>query len=136
MIDLEDLVENPRYNTQPKRTEHYEELEEIFQSWLQNKTRAEIFDSVQKSGVPGAPILRSEEVLENEQFNHREFFQTITSSTGNKHKYNGDPFRLSNSKRSDLNPAPSLSQHTEEVLSTYINLTNEEIESLRSENII
>ena len=136
MIDREDLVENPRYNTQPKRTEHYEELEEIFQSWLQNKTRAEIFDSVQKSGVPGAPILRSEEVLENEQFNHREFFQTITSSTGEKHKYTGDPFRLSNSKKSDLKPAPSLGQHTEKVLSTYINLTNDEIESLRSENII
>ena len=136
MIDREDLVENPKFNTQPKRTEHYEELEKIFQSWLEDKTRAEIFDSVQKSGVPGAPILRSEEVLENEQFNHREFFQSVDAPTGEKYKYTGDPFRLTNSKRSNLKPAPSLGQHTEEVFNRYTDLLNEDIESLRSENVI
>ena len=136
MIDREDLIENPKFNTQPKRTEHYEELEAIFQSWLENRTRAEIFDSVQKSGVPGAPILRSEEVLENEQFRHREFFQTVDVPTGEKHKYTGDPFRLSNSERSDLKPAPLLGQHTEEVLTRYADISNEKVESLRSENII
>ena len=136
MIDREDLLENPKFDTQSKRSENYPELEKIFQSWLENKTRAEIFESVQQSGVRGAPILSSEEVFENEQFKHREFFHFINHPAGEKYKYTGDPFRLEGLKRTDLKPAPSLGQHTGEILNNYTDLVNDDIESLKRENVI
>ena len=45
MISREDLMVNPKYNDTLKRSENREDLEAIFQSWLDERTREEIFQA-------------------------------------------------------------------------------------------
>ena len=55
MINREDLMADPKYNDTIKRSENREKLEAIFQAWVDDKTREEIFQAVQAAGVPRRP---------------------------------------------------------------------------------
>ena len=136
MINREDLMTHPKYDDTIKRSENKEELEAIFQTWLNDKTREEIFQAVQAAGVPGSPILQPEEVHENEQFIARGFFQNVTHPTGQTLRMTGDPFRLSNTSTSPIEPAPTLGQNTNQVLQSLLKISNEEIEIMTTEKII
>ena len=136
MINREDLMGNPKYEDTIKRSENREELEAIFQAWLDDKTREEIFRAVQAAGVPGSPILRPEEVHKNEQFHERGFFQNVDHPNGQTLRMTGDPFRFSNAPASPLKAAPKLGQNTSEVLRKLLDFSDEQMEMLAMENII
>ncbi|HIA75991.1 MAG TPA: CoA transferase [Dehalococcoidia bacterium] len=136
MINREDLMVDPKYNDTIKRSENREKLEAIFQAWVDDKTREEIFQAVQAAGVPGSPILRPEEVHKNEQFQERGFFQNVGHPNGQTLRMTGDPFRFSNAPTSSIKAAPKLSQNTNEVLRKLLELSDAQIEMLAMENII
>jgi len=136
MINREDLMTHPKYDDTIKRSENKDELEAIFQAWLNDKTREEIFKAVQAAGVPGSPILQPEEVHKNEQFIARDFFQDVTHPNGQTLRMTGDPFRLSNTANSQIEPAPTLGQNTTQVLQNILHISNDEIEALTTEKII
>ena len=136
MINREDLMTHPKYDDTIKRSENKDELEAIFQAWLNDKTREEIFKAVQAAGVPGSPILQPEEVHKNVQFIARDFFQDVTHPNGQTLRMTGDPFRLSNTAKSQIEPAPTLGQNTTQVLQNLLHMSNDEIEALTTEKII
>tara|TARA_A100001037_G_scaffold182829_1_gene163865 strand:+ start:169 stop:1389 length:1221 start_codon:yes stop_codon:yes gene_type:complete len=136
MIGREDLMTNSKYDDTIKRSENKEELEAIFQAWLDDKSREEIFQAVQAAGVPGSPILEPEEVHKNEQFIARDFFQYVTHPSGQTLRLTGDPFRLSNTSNTSIKPAPTLGENTSQVLQDLLQMSNKEIEILTKEKII
>ena len=136
MISREDLMVNPKYNDTLKRSENREDLEAIFQSWLDERTREEIFQAVQEAGVPGSPILQPEEVHKNKQFIARDFFQNVDLPNGNNLRMTGDPFRFSNVPQSPITTAPEQGQDTKVILQQLLKLTSPEIDILKTENII
>ena len=136
MIGREDLMYDPRFNDPDKRSANREALEKIFQSWLDKRTREEIFIAVQKAGVPGSPILRSDEVMENEQFESRRFFTEVDHPTSGTLKYTGDPFRLTAVPYKKLEPAPTVGQQTNRILKNHLQLSSEDILSLKDKGIV
>lgn len=136
MIGREDLLDDIKFNTADRRMMNRTELEEIFQDWLNKRTRKEIFKAVQEAGVPGSPILLSEEVIENEQFNARSYFTEVAHPVSGRLKYTGDPFRLTGTPVKNLFPAPALGQHTGDILRDHVGLGTKSIASLRAKSII
>ena len=136
MIGREDLMYDSRFNDPDKRSFNRKALEDIFQSWLDKRTREEIFIEVQKAGVPGSPILRSDEVMENEQFESRGFFTEVDHPTSGTLKYTGDPFRLTAVPYKKLMPAPTVGQQTNQVLKDHLQLSSEDIASLKEKGIV
>ena len=136
MIDREDLISNPLFENSDKRTANRIELESIFQGWLNERTRQEIFEAIQEAGIPGSPILRSDEVMENEQFLNREYFTLVDHPQQGQIKLTGDPFRLSAVDKMPLRPAPLLGEHTEQVLTETIGIDTNQVMSLRERGIV
>ena len=136
MIDREDLISNPLFEDSNKRTVNRIELESIFQGWLNERTRQEIFEAIQEAGIPGSPILRSDEVMENEQFLNREYFTLVDHPQQGQLKLTGDPFRLSEVDKMPLRPAPLLGEHTEQVLTETIGIDTNQVMSLRERGIV
>lgn len=136
MISREDLTVHPSYDNTTKRSENREQLEAIFQTWLDKRTREEIFQAAQKAGVPGSPILEPEEVHKNEQFIARGFFQNVDHANGQKLRMTGDPFRFSNAPAFPITGAPTLGQDTKEIFQRLLKLPVHEIDILKAENII
>ena len=130
MIGQPELREDPRFLTTQDRSDNRLELERIFQAWLDQHTRMEVFDAAQKAGIPGGPVLEALEAADNEHFRVRDYFQRIGHPDHGTHSYTGLPFRLSDASISSPSSAPRLGQHSKEVLTGLLDISVDELESL------
>ena len=136
MIGQPDLTEDPRFLTPQDRTDNRPELEGILQSWLDEHTRYEIFAAAQDAGLPAAPVLEPAEIMEDEHFKQRGYFQTIDHADFGQLRYPGLPFTLSDAPKSESTPAPKRGQHNHKVLTGLLGLCGEDISELSERGII
>ena len=130
MIGQPELRENPRFLTSQDRSDNRVALERIFQDWLDQHTRMEVFDAAQKAGIPGGPVLEALEAAENDHFRERDYFQRIDHPEHGTHSHTGLPFRLSDASISPPSSAPSLGQHSREILTGLLDMSDDELATL------
>ncbi len=109
---------------------------EMFQEWVSKRTVKEVVDTMVKLDVPVAPVLRIEQVVENEHFKARDMFVEVEHPTLGKIKVPNFPVKFSETPGRVWGPAPMLGQHNEEILTKLLHYTPEEIEALRKEGVI
>ena len=136
MIGQPELREDPRFLTSQDRSDNRVELERIFQDWLDRHTRMEVFDAAQKAGLPGGPVLEALEAADNEHFKARDYFQRIEHPEHGAHSHTGLPFRLSDAATSQPSPAPSPGQHTREVLTELLDVSDDDLTTLAERGVI
>ena len=136
MIGRPDLIDDPRFRTSQDRTDNRVEMERIFQGWLDQRTRAEVFDAAQKAGLPGGPVLQGAEVVENEHFRTRQYFEQIEHPEYGPLRYTGLPFSLSEADRSPPSAAPVRGQNNGEVLMGLLGLSQGEVTALANDGVI
>ena len=113
-----------------------EVTKEIFDEWVVKRTVNEIVVEMNKLDVPAAPVLRPEEVVNNEQFVAREMFVEVETPTLGKFKVPNFPVKLSETPGKVYGPSPALGQHNEEVLTQLLHYSKEDVETLRKEGVI
>ena len=136
MIDKVELLDNPRYSSPDDRRERHQELEAIFQSWLDTHTREQAFTAAQEVGLPCAPVLTIDEVMANEQFLARNYFQEILHPEHGALTHTGLPFGLSEAQRIDARAAPHLGEHNEEVFGGILGIDGDERMRLKESGVI
>ena len=136
LIGQPELTEDPRFLTPQDRIDNRPEIEDIFQSWLDDHTRYEVFAAAQDAGLPAAPVLQPAEIMDDEHFIQRGYFQTIDHPDFGTLRYTGLPFTLSDAPRSDSTPAPARGQHNRETLTELLGLCDEQISALSERGII
>ena len=130
MIGMPELMDDPRFLTTDDRSENRVELESIFQSWLDGKTRMEVFDAAQREGLPGGPVLQALEVAGNEHFAARDYFRRMAHPEHGELTYTGLPFKLSGAPESAPSPAPEVGRDTRRVLASVLGMSETEIAAL------
>ena len=136
MIGQPDLTEDPRFLTPQDRTDNRPELEAILQAWLDDHTRYMVFAAAQDAGLPAAPVLEPSEIMDDEHFRQRGYFQQIDHPDFGTLRYTGLPFTLSDAPKSDPTPAPARGQHNRETLTGLLGLRDEQISALSERGII
>ena len=136
LIGQPELTEDPRFRTPEDRIENRDELEGMFQAWLDEHTRYEVFAAAQDAGLPSGPVLEPSEIMEDEHFIQRGYFQTIDHPDFGSLRYPGLPFTLSDAPRSESTAAPKRGQHNREVLTGLLSLSDEDISALSERGII
>lgn len=136
MIDMPELIHDPRFQSADDRTDRREELEAIFQAWFDEHTRYEVFAAGQREGLPCAPILDAGEALQNEQFRNRAYFLDLMHPHVGTLSYTGLPFRLSDVDMADAAPAPLLGQHNAEVYGGLLGMAHADIAALSQRGVI
>lgn len=118
------------------RRRHHDEIDAELAAWCGARRADEIVACLSAAGVPVAPVVEPYEQLGFEQLAARGFFETVG------HPVSGDavhvtlPFRLPGQVGPvHRRPAPTLGQHTAEVLRDLLGLTDEEIVALREAGI-
>ena len=136
VMNREELPNDPRFVTNELRKRNYSQLRPIIIEWTTQHTTEEIvgiFDQVQ---IPGAPILSIKQVVEHPQIKARNMLVEIEDPVVGKVSIPGFPIKFSATPGAVEDPAPLLGQHTDEVLSTILGFTNDEIEALRNKNVL
>ena len=93
-------------------------------------------DSLQAAGVPAGIVQRSSDLLQDPQYQHRQFYRYFNHQEMGTIPYAGHQYRISSYDNSPQGPAPCLGQHSFEVLSEVIKLSDEEIAEAYATGIV
>jgi crotonobetainyl-CoA:carnitine CoA-transferase CaiB-like acyl-CoA transferase len=98
------------------RGANFDALQAFLQEWCAEQSVHELYEKAQAKRVPFAPVSTVGDLLASEHLHARGFFATIDHPAAGSLKMPGAPYRLSATPWELRRPAPTLGQHTREVL--------------------
>ncbi len=130
-----ELVEDPRFASNRARVTNANELKAEIAAWTARHSKHELAEILEAAGVPGGPVLDTAELLHDPHLVERGFVKTIQHPEHGPVPMLGWAPRLSASEV-DLEVAPALGAHTDDVLSTDLGLDPEALADLHDRDII
>lgn len=115
-IGRPELVEDPRFETNTERMAHRPELVLELEAALTERTTAEWVESLLAAGVPAGPLHNVQQVVEDPHTQAREMVVEMEHPEAGTVYGLGIPVKLSGTPGSVRRPAPTLGQHTDEIL--------------------
>ncbi len=116
VLGVEPLLDDPRFATPALRVEHRRALEALLQPRFLTAPSSVWLETFEAIGVPAGPILTYDQVFEDPHVRHREMAVEVEHPVAGKTRVLGVPVKLSRTPGAVRRPAPTLGQHTEEVL--------------------
>jgi crotonobetainyl-CoA:carnitine CoA-transferase CaiB-like acyl-CoA transferase len=104
--------------------------------WMKAQDRVDVAARAQKLGVALVPVNTVEDVLESAQLQHRKYFVELDHPTLGRSKYPTVPYQFSGTPARLDSHAPSLGQHTEQVLGAVAGIEPRSVDSLRESGVI
>lgn len=136
VLDLEELIEDARFKTNPLRGEHYDEMIILLREKFLLKPTEKWQKLLTDAGVPNGPINKIEDVVNDPQVLSRDMIVEVDHKKAGKTKVPGVPIKMSETQGEVKTPAPLLGEHNAEVLKKYLNLNKEEVEELKEKGMI
>ncbi len=137
LLGDQEWMQEPRYRDRRAMSDQYpEEAESLIGPWFMEHTKEEILRMCLENRVPCVPVLTFGEVLSDPQLNSRGYFQEMDHPEAGAFRYPGPPYRLSASPVRMVRAAPTLGQHTREILCDELNLAASEYSSLKRAGVV
>jgi CoA:oxalate CoA-transferase len=136
LIGREDLSDNPKFATNPLRTKHRKDLEQILIPEFRKKTRKDWLKLLGDANLPHSPANNIKEICEDPHIAYRNMLVEIDQPRVGKMRIVGSPLRLSETPGEVYAPAPLLGQHSEEILEKLLGYAKQDIEALKREKVI
>lgn len=136
LIQLPNLPQDERFATNPLRVQHREVLIPILQTAFNAKKADEWVSLLLDAGIPAGSINTVEQALNMPQITERNLVHEVALSTGDLLKMVGSPLKLSETPPEIRTPPPQLGEHTENVLSRLLNLSQSDIYQLKDEGVV
>jgi crotonobetainyl-CoA:carnitine CoA-transferase CaiB-like acyl-CoA transferase len=116
MIELPELLVDPRFRTNADRMQNRAALVEIISAKTRERTTGELVAALDAAGIPAGPVNRIGEMLADPHVLARKMLVETVHPVAGPTKALGVPVKLSRTPGSVRRPAPLLGQHTREVL--------------------
>jgi len=133
---LEELASDERFATNRARVTNYETLRPLLADTLRSRTRAEWVERLRPAGVPCGSVRDVAEVLQDPHLEARGMIQRLEHAVVGSMRVTGVPVQLSDTPGAVRTPPPTLGQHTVEILTKDLGLSEAEVQSLRAEHAI
>jgi crotonobetainyl-CoA:carnitine CoA-transferase CaiB-like acyl-CoA transferase len=132
-----DLVNHERYATDAGRLAERPVIVKLLEDWLATfPDRDSAVALMQQHQVPAAPVLSVAETLTHPHHVARGTVRTITDPVAGSFQIPGMPLRFSKFPDDLPLEAPTLGQHNAEVLRDWLGMSEQEIASLQSANVL
>lgn len=131
VLDLPGLADDPRFCSGAKRNENRDVLLPILQEVLLTKDAEAWIEQLCQAGIPAAPVNNVAEVFENPQVIARNMVCEMNWPPGSRTKVVGNPVKLLGQAEHQFRPPPGLGEHSEEILSSVLDCSSEEIQELK-----
>ena len=130
------LISDKRFQTNADRTENHDQLFPILSEIMSQRATDDWIDALGNIGVPCGPINAMDKVVTHPQVEAREMITRVAHHITGEVEVPGIPIKLSETPGSVDAPAPSLGEHTTEVLTGLLELSLDEINTLKQDGII
>ena len=135
-VDRHELISDERFRTNADRTENHRELFPILSEIMSLRKTDDWIDALGGIGVPCGPINAMDKVVSHPQVQAREMITRIAHSITGEVEVPGVPIKLSETPGAVDAPAPSLGEHTTEILTGLLKMHPDEVKQLRRDGVI
>jgi crotonobetainyl-CoA:carnitine CoA-transferase CaiB-like acyl-CoA transferase len=118
---------DPALDTLEGRLAHAEMIDAQLAAFTRRYEPRALMDLLQSAGVPAGMVQRSSDHLEDPQLRHREFFRRLDHPEMGEVPYEGHSYRIAGYDNGPRFAAPCLGEHSYEVLSEVLGLSDEVI---------
>ena len=134
MIDRPDLATDEAFLARLNDPDFLPEVETLLNDWLGTHTKREAMEQGQAEGLPISALNTMEDVFNDPHLRERGFFESIAQPAAGEVVMPGLPLRMSDTP-GEVRPAPTLGEHTVEVLTGDLGYTQQDVAVLRQRGI-
>ena len=135
-VNRQNLISDARFRTNADRTENHAELFPILSEIMSQRTTDDWIDTLGKIGVPCGPINAMDKVVSHPQVQAREMITRVAHHITGAVEVPGVPIKLSETPGNVDTPAPSLGEHTTEILTDILKMSPDEVANLKQDGVI
>lgn len=137
VIGKPELAEAPEYLEVKDRVGKHEELKVIVEEWTMKHTVQEAFDLINKAGIPCAPIMTIDKIVNDPHIaGDREMFVKTNHPIAGELTITGSHIKLSDTPTSIRTHSPLLGQHNAEILEELLGLDIEKVKELEGKGVL
>lgn len=133
-IGREDLLLDKRFKTFEGRKQNEDELEEIVSVWTKERDKEEVFETMQKNGIPSGMVRNAKEVMECPQLKERGLFVRLRHPVIGPCNHPAPPMKFSKTPPK-VRTAPCLGEHTHYVCTEFLGMSDAEFARLLNEGV-
>jgi crotonobetainyl-CoA:carnitine CoA-transferase CaiB-like acyl-CoA transferase len=127
----------PRWSTAGGRRAGEADLDRRLAAWTSELEAEEVMTRLQAAGVHAAVVRTMEELFRDPQLVHRRVWRALDHPEMGRHHYKAPPFTLSGAAATGPGrPAPCLGEHTRQVLTEILGLTDAQVSALESRGVL
>ncbi len=126
-MDRPDLAEDASLADHAGRLAAHDAIDDAVSAWTAKQEPHRLMQWLQAAGVPAGVVQRSSELLQDPQYAHRGFYHYFEHPVMGRIPYAGHQFRIAGYDNGPRGPAPTLGQHSFEVLSEFLGFDDEQI---------
>lgn len=125
-----------RFATNPERVKHRDKLIAQLRSLTLSRTTADWVTALEEAGVPCGPINRIDQVFADPHVQSRGMRVEMDHPLAGRIPLVANPIRMSETPIEYRRPPPTLGEHTDAVLSEWLELSPKAIASLRAKKVV
>ena len=132
-----DLLTDPRYDTNPHRVEHRDEILALVQDWFSTQGYDQVMKLLDENGVPVSPIPSMADIFEDPQYRARENLVQVEHPVLGRVTMPGIIPKFSATPGAVRFPGPmKIGEHNREIYQGELGLSPEELDALAAEGVI
>lgn len=139
IIEREDLLSNPDFNTPEKRGSQVESFfRPMLETWASQYSKHDVAQKFLDAGIAAAPILDPEDLVKDPHIKARNMLVDFPIGDGKIIQAVGNPIKMSgvSGENERYRRPPNLGEHTEEILEKLLDLSESEIKELYENEIV
>jgi crotonobetainyl-CoA:carnitine CoA-transferase CaiB-like acyl-CoA transferase len=136
IMDETRVMDDPRFATPAGRLENAELVDETVAGWFARYDRDSLLERLLAAEIPCARLADVTDIVENPQVKYRGQIIEIEHPVQGTVRMQGNPIRLADTPVKNHRTVPTLGQHTDEILSDWLNLDQNAIAALREDGVI
>ena len=125
------LADDPRFHDNTARMQNVDELERAIAEWTKRLDGDDVLHALKQIAVPSAKVASISDLVSNQQIAHRGQIIDMQHPKAGTIPMQGFTVRYSDSPMSLRHASPMLGQHTQAILSEWLDMSPERITQLR-----
>ena len=136
VIGHPDWTKDAKFMTFLNRKKHEDELDRLVEEWTNERTAEDVMNLMQGAGVAAGVVQTGEEVFNDPQLNHYNYFQSLFYPGIEKELATQLPFvKLTKTPAEVRSPRPMMGEHNDYVYTQILGMSDEEFVELLNEGV-
>jgi crotonobetainyl-CoA:carnitine CoA-transferase CaiB-like acyl-CoA transferase len=135
-IGREDLIDEPRFETNERRVEHAEVLDEAIEAWTRAHPTETVIETIEAEGGIVGPVYDMADIFDDDQYRARADLITVEDDDVGSVTTHGLVPKFSRTPGEVRHLGPALGEHTREVLGEELGLDDDRLAALGDDGVI